>query len=381
MGKSICVACDGFPYKDNANFSFVKELCEEFSRQNIDVTVFAPQSLLSILFRGTQKLPYYYEFPVECKKIKVFRPLSLSFGQKFLKIQYYANYFVIKRTIKKHHLHFDAYYGHFWHSAFQLYKIAKEEKKNLFVASGESHIFLGDNYSSDDIPDFFDYVKYVICVSSKNKEESVKLNFCPPSKAVVIPNAVNLTHFYKIKNKSELRKKYGLASDLFIVAFLGAFIHRKGADRVSEAILKTEDDKIKGIFIGKVQDGNADCSPKKDSSVFIGALPHNKVVDYLNCADVFVLPTLQEGCSNAIIEAMACGLPVISSDRSFNYDILNSRNSILIDPLNIDEIKDAILTLKNNSKLLSSLSEEAYKKAQSLSITQRTATIKSLLFD
>lgn len=381
MEKSICVACDGFPYKNNSEYSFVKELCVELVRQGIDVTVIAPQSISSILIRGTKKIPKFYTCAVDDKEIKVYRPMSLSFGGRFRKIQYYVNSRVIENLIKKYKLKFEIFYGHFWHSAFQLFSIAKRENKKLIVATGESHIFLGDDYTCDKLRPFLDYVNNVICVSSKNKDESIKLGFCNAKKCEVIPNAVNLNHFYKIDGKKKLRSKYNIPQDKFIVGFLGAFIERKGANRVSEAIKLLGNHNVKGIFIGKNQDGNIALAPDPEISAFCGPVPHDQVVDLLNCADIFVLPTLQEGCCNAIIEAMACGLPIVSSNLNFNYDILDNSNSILINPLNIKEISEAIHTLSINQAMRDNMANASLRKAQQLSISQRAGRIKSLLFN
>jgi glycosyltransferase involved in cell wall biosynthesis len=92
-----------------------------------------------------------------------------------------------------------------------------------------------------------------------------------------------------------------------------------------------------------------------------------------------VLPTLNEGCCNAIVEALACGLPIVSSDRPFNYDILNKTNSILVDPMNINEIADAIRMLKENSMLRARLSEGALNTAKDLTINRRATKIMDFI--
>ncbi len=74
------------------------------------------------------------------------------------------------------------------------------------------------------------------------------------------------------------------------------------------------------------------------------------IPNYICASDVFVLPTTAEGCCNAIIEAMGCGLPIVSSDRAFNYDILNEENSILVDPESVDEIDNAIIASPEQAK-------------------------------
>src|SRR5699024_5669445 len=91
--------------------------------------------------------------------------------------------------------------------------------------------------------------------------------------------------------------------------------------------------------------------------------------------DVFLLPTLAEGCSNAIVEAIACGLPIISSDLPFNDDILDKNNSIRINPLDISEIKSAIIELCNDSEKRESMSESSVKKSKDLTLNKRTKDI------
>ena len=72
---------------------------------------------------------------------------------------------------------------------------------------------------------------------------------------------------------------------------------------------------------------------------------------------MFCLPTLNEGCSNAIVEAIACGLPIISSNLPFNDDILDSSNALLVNPESVDDIASAIKQLMDNSDLRQKLAE------------------------
>ena len=88
-----------------------------------------------------------------------------------------------------------------------------------------------------------------------------------------------------------------------------------------------------------------------------------------------MLPTLKEGCCNAIVEALACGIPVISSDRPFNDDILDENNSIRVNPENVDAIAAAINKLVRDKACYVSLKKNAMDNSGEHSIVERAKAI------
>ena len=263
----------------------------------------------------------------------------------------------------------DVVYGHFWGKAYCGYGFAKKHHIPLFVASGESSITQVSGYSLHD-KSFHDYVAGVICVSTKNKQESIKLGITSEDKCIVIPNAVNNKAFF-LQDKIQCRKKWNFPLNAFIVAFVGWFNQRKGSRRLAEALNQIADDNVYSIFVGNGSE-ESDCK----NILFKG---NENLCSLLNCADVFVLPTLQEGCCNAIIEAMACGLPVVSSNRPFNWDVLNDKNSIMVDSESIDEIAEAICRLKNDGTLRENMAKNATESARLLDIRVRAGKIISFM--
>jgi glycosyltransferase involved in cell wall biosynthesis len=375
MIKSICVVAEQYPYKDDASHVFVEQLCLAFAKQSVRVCVIAPQSIVKpIICRHPILHPIHRHITnTDGGAIDVYQPYCLSFGIRFMQLNFILRKWAIKRVFRKLKPRFDVYYGHFWRSGYLLYDEAKKNNKPLFVATGEDIISIRNK--TKHTQELCDYVSGVICVSTKNKDESLEHNLTIPEKCVVIPNAIDNTLFYP-RDKQQMRQKYGFDSSAFIVAFVGWFGNRKGARRVSDAIKQINNSNIHSIFIGRNYYFSDNLQqPNCDGIAFCGRLAHEQLPEYLSCADIFVLPTLREGCSNAIIEAMACGLPVVSSDRSFNHDILNSENSILVDPENIDEIADAIQKLYNDPKLREELSQGALRATKNLNINNRAKRI------
>lgn len=371
--KHICIIADNYPTDSDPVFSFVAQLAEAVVNYGVDVTVIAPQNFMRYVLGGRRRHPKNRVQHYGDNVLSILQPCCLSFSNHTPRINFASRRRAIEKSFESLKGRPDVCYGHFWHSGYYIYRKSKKYNIPLFVATGESEIhFRADTESKRE---FCDYVKGVICVSTKNKEESLEKNLTFEEKCIVIPNAID-NQIFRPLDKRECRAALDIKNDDFVVAFVGWFNERKGSLRVSHAIDKLNNDKIKSIFIGS---GTVDFEPRCNNIVFKGRVPHSDIPRYLNAADVFVLPTLKEGCCNALIEAMACGLPIVSSDRSFNYDVLNDSNAILVDPENELAIAQAIEQLIEDKALLDTLAMGAVRKAQSLTIGNRAQKLLAFI--
>ncbi len=371
----IYVVSGGYPSEGRPEYPFVEQLCNEWASQGHEITVIVPHSRTKRIVRKLNKVEYKRITFSGKGSVIVYSPEYWSFGnygEKGLNQKLFTS--AVNRTAR-HLAKPDFVYGHFWHNGRAAFDIAKSWNVPLVVASGEAEIEFTIKTKKD--REFADYVKAVVCVSTKNKDESSSKGLTSTEKCAIFPNAVDQNLFYK-RNKNKVRNKLGFPEDEFIVGFVGTFIPRKGPDRVAEAIKLLGKPRIKSFFIGGNLDG-ALVRPECEGILFQGKLPHDEIPQYLNAADVFVLPTLHEGCCNAIVEAMACGLPIISSNLPFNWDILNQQNSILIDPMNVNQIANAIDNIYNDNDLQQSMSYASLLRASELTISQRAYDIMEFI--
>lgn len=370
---NILISASGYPSPNVPYAAFVQNIAEEMLRQGNNVTVIAPQSLSKAIIRHIPVLPRIEIQKVDDSEITIIRPHVITFGDGlFARLTNAFNRFAVCLTAKRV-LQPDIVYAHFWSSADNILDYTMRKQIPLYVASGEDVIDFDKALSTDRLNRLNRYTSGVICVSTKNMEESIEHGLTDRTKCKVLPNAVNPEKFHLI-DKGYARKQLKCSDKDFIVAYCGRFNYRKGSTRTSDAIKVLNDKHIKSFFIGGLAD-NYKIVPDCPGIIFKGRLAHDKIALYLNAADVFVLPTLAEGCPNSVIEAMACGLPIISADRPFNYDILNKSNSLMVDPLDVNEIAEAIYTLKNNESLRKQLSEGAIKTSSELTIKNRVSRI------
>ena len=351
--KSITIIAGNYPAKGHMALVFVQQLVHAIIDMGVKVTVVAPQSIIHKLVHKEKLLPKYSQGTTEQGNVyDIYRPYTLTFGNKdyFSRFSSWFNKRAVVSIVKD--IDSDVLYSHFWSSALHVYEYANHRNIPLFVACGEGDNALEDmvnKMSGEEIKRLASAVTGVVSVSSENKRKCIMFGLASEDSIDVFPNCVNTSIFRKM-DVTEMKKQLGINENDFVIGFVGGFIPRKGPDRLAKAITKLKDSEIKVMFIGKPFPGYAydfDCP----GIIHKGPLDHDLLPLYLNCADVFVMPTQKEGCCNAIVEALAMGLPIISSDGAFNDDILDENNSIRVNPDDVDAIATAIKEMKEDSAL------------------------------
>ena len=161
------------------------------------------------------------------------------------------------------------------------------------------------------------------------------------SKFIVIPNGVDTSKF-QVLNKSECRKRLGIPQDKKVIISVGALVERKGHHRIIETLPELINKYPNLLYIvvggGSVE---GDMSISLNEQVrelslikhvrFAGEIQHNKINEFLCASDTFALATRFEGWANVFFEAMACGLPVVTTDICGNAEVVkNGENGLLV---------------------------------------------------
>ena len=368
--RKICIISNYYPSEFDPIYSFVDEVVCGFADRDIECVVITPTSITEKEHKAHSRK----KKSREGKIISIYCPPYLSVSDKRIlgiDLQRITCENSIKsayKAYKKFAADSDLIYGHFLNlSGITASYIAKREKKPCIVACGES--------SFDTAKSIYELYKDeirgidgIVSVSTENQQILKSMGLLNESTQIrVIPNGVDLTKFYPIAQE-KARKELGLSLNTFIVAFVGHFIERKGIGKVVEAINQVPG--AYGLFIG-----GTELPYKCEKAIFVGKVPHDKLRLYLSASDVFVLPTLNEGCCNSILEAQACGLPIISSNRAFNEDILPLGSAMLIDPLSMSELVKSLEKVKESPDLRKQLKKESIRLSKERDIQLRIDNI------
>jgi len=172
-------------------------------------------------------------------------------------------------------------------------------------------------------------------VSSSLKEHAVNLGI-DESKIQVVGNGVDVERFYPV-SKEVARQQVRIPQEAKVLITIGGLVERKGFHRVIEVMpsLMEKHPNLHYLIVGGAS-AEGDWSEKLKSMVvdaglqsrvhFLGTMSPDKINIPLSAADVFVLSTRNEGWANVILEAMACGLPVVASDVGGNAEVVANKH-------------------------------------------------------
>lgn len=173
---------------------------------------------------------------------------------------------------------------------------------------------------------------------------------------------VDLSKFKYDANKREnIRQKYGLKDDDIVIISVGELSIRKNFISIIEAMGVINSPRLFYLIVG---DGNMEQTLRKRANdlhlennvIFVGF--NQNVSDFYSAADIFALPSLNEGFGRVGIEAMHIGLPLITSNvQGINLYSINNETGYKYDPLDVAGYAEGITKLMNSNELRDKFSE------------------------
>ena len=229
----------------------------------------------------------------------------------------------------------------------------------------------------------------IITDSEHSKRDIEELLDVPAARIRVIPLAVE-PRFRPVEPGPEMemvRAKYGLAGDF--VLYLGGFDWRKNVFGLIEAFAEVKRRAGSGnggrhgceitlVVAGEIpRPSPLFPDPRRavqrlnlnDAVKFIGAVPEDETHLLYNLAKVFVFPSLYEGFGLPPLEAMACGTPVVSSNRSSLPEVVGDA-AITVDPADTSALADAIVSVIAQPGLSWQLRQKGVARAKRFSWEQ-----------
>jgi glycosyltransferase involved in cell wall biosynthesis len=215
----------------------------------------------------------------------------------------------------------------------------------------------------------------IIAVSECSKRDIERTLGLPPERVHVIGNAVDESH-QPIRDPrllSAVRERYGL-SDRFILYF-GGFDVRKNVLRLLQAYARIRpllDEPYQLVLAGRLRHIGHPLYPDprplvrelglESHVVFTGQIREQDKAPLYSAAELFVFPSLYEGFGMPVLEAMACGAAVITSNGSALPEVAGD-TAVLIDPSSTEQLGDAMLDLLRDPVRRAALGQAAIARA------------------
>jgi teichuronic acid biosynthesis glycosyltransferase TuaC len=326
----ILVITNLFPYPGNeTRGNFITNRLKALKKFNVDFNVFgtiSQDSLFAKVFRKItgsarqEKYGDYYEIDgIRYNYLSFDRRLYDIFSEYVLKKDYTLEY--AKELANKKYKSFvqekyDLIHAHgmFNPPAGLVAKLLSQKLNIPYVVTchGSDINLLMENAKELYI-DVLGNADKVIFVSNALLNKAKSLSYSGTN-AVVIPNGID-PKIFKPLDKEKIKKELGLNKK--VVGFVGGLKKIKRADKLPEIfeyILSKKDVEFLVVGDGELRENvEKECQKRNLNVKFVGRVSQDKVPYYMNAMDVMILPSRNEGWPCVVLEAQACGVPVVGS--------------------------------------------------------------------
>ena len=335
---------------------FVQEQIKELIKQNCEVTVISPQPFVPFpvnLIKSEWNT--YSKIPLKeiRDKITTFYPKYLTmsgeslFILKGLVMPYNMRSFIKSNLTKD----FDIIHAHL--TGFHMGWLAKSLKERLnkplvITLHGSKSTYPKEKIRRVFMNKVLNSADKIIPVSNYLKNNVLKYGI-DEKKIIVVGNGVNKKKFHSI-SKKKARVILELPIDKKIVLNIASLSKIKGQANLITAFLKLKqqlDRKIMLIVIGEgelKQELRKMAGEELDKSIlFVGRKSHEEIPLWLSASDLFVLPSFNESMPVSLLEALACGKPVVATKVGGIPEVINSEDyGFIVNPGNISQLCTAL---------------------------------------
>ncbi|MBI5681012.1 MAG: glycosyltransferase [Methanobacterium sp.] len=204
-----------------------------------------------------------------------------------------------------------------------------------------------------------------VAVSMDLSEKMEKLEI-KEDKIIVLRNAIDTKRFIPLKNR-KIRNYYGVNDKDILILFVGYLDTFKGVFELMNSFheINKKNVNVKLMIVGEGPKNN---ELKKIASrlclethvIFAGKISPSDIHEYYQSSDIFVLPSHTEGTPLVVIEAMACGLPIVASNVGGIPEIvINNKNGFIITPQNEIELISKVQILVKNQSLRNKFADKS----------------------
>lgn len=209
----------------------------------------------------------------------------------------------------------------------------------------------------------------VLALTNAESETIQKFNV-DPHDIDFIPNGINLSEFSVLPNRGNFRMKYGIDKGEHLILFLGRLHKIKGIDLLVNTFANLSHIDVKLVIVGP--DGGYGSIIRKivndldinDKVIFTGPLYGFEKLEAFVDADLYVLPSIYETFPNTVLEACACGTPVIVTEGCGIKDMVNKHNIGFVVKYDINLLKNAMVKILNDDNLKKEMSNNGKNLVQ-----------------
>lgn len=295
MKKKICFILPKYQADDATHFSYIIELVTALKR-DWDVFLFLEKGNVPDFF------PHGYFY------LQRFNFLPLRWLENFLVIlwirlrgyrDFYIHYSFLSAFNASWAVKFLGGRTFYWNCGFPwLYK------RNFLRQGFESFVYK--------------LITFLVTGTPSLRKKYAEYYRLLPEKIKILPNGISLSRFYSNKDKvQQLRKRLNLPEGFRVILFVHHLSRRKGALVLPQIAALLKEEKAILVIVGDGPERkNVELKVKSCTSKarFLGWVPNRDLPDYYALADVFILPSEEEGFPHVILETMAMGVPFAAFD-------------------------------------------------------------------